>query len=56
MTFVKNNLELPNITGWSSNVIRQDFWISMLLANVAATVNAEEDVKIKEDRSGLSNT
>lgn len=52
---VKNKLELPNFTGWSSNVIRQDFWISMLLANVAATAKAEADVKIKEERAGKNN-
>ena len=52
---VKNKLELPNFTGWSSNVIRQDFWISMLLANVAATAKAEADVKIKEERAGKDN-
>lgn len=52
---IKNKLELPNFTGWSSNVIRQDFWISMLLANVAATAKTEADIKIKEERSGKEN-
>lgn len=52
---VKNKLELPNFTGWTSNVIRQDFWISMLLTNVAAVAKTESDAKIKEDRKGKDN-
>ena len=52
---VKNKLELPNFTGWSGNVIRQDFWISMLLANVAATAKTEADARIREERAGKGN-
>ena len=52
---VKNKLELPNFTGWSSNVIRQDFWISMLLANVAATAKMEADTIIRKERQDKGN-
>ncbi|MCM1062354.1 MAG: transposase [Eubacterium sp.] len=33
---VKNKLEMPCFSGFSENVIMQDFWISMYLANMAA--------------------
>lgn len=52
---VKNKLELPNFTGWSSNVIRQDFWISMLLANTAAAAKEDADQVIRQKREGKTN-
>ena len=52
---VKNKLELPNFTGHSPNIIYQDFWISMLLANVAAVAKSEADQKIKSERAGKEN-
>ena len=52
---VKNKLELPNFTGQSVNVLYQDFWISMLLANAAAVAKAEADEKIQEQRKETHN-
>ena len=52
---VKNKLELPNFTGRSANILYQDFWISMLLANVAAIAKAEADGKVQEKREGKEN-
>ena len=52
---VKNKLELPNFTGRSVNVLYQDFWISMLLANVASVAKAEADGKIQKKRERKAN-
>lgn len=52
---VKNKLELPCFGGFSENVIMQDFWISMYLANMAAIAKNEADVKIKEVREDKEN-
>ena len=52
---VKNKLELPNFTGFSPNVIYQDFWISMYMLNVAAIAKYESDMLIKEERLHKSN-
>ena len=46
---VKNKLEMPCFSGFSENVIMQDFWISMYLANMAAIAKNEADEKIKEE-------
>ena len=47
---VKNKLELPNFSGFTKNILMQDFWISMYLANMAAIAKAEADLKIQEAR------
>ena len=52
---VKNKLELPCFGGFSENVIMQDFWISMYLANMAAIAKNEADAKIKEVREDKDN-
>ena len=52
---VKNKLELPNFTGRTVNVLYQDFWISMLLANVASVAKAEADGKVQTKRAGKAN-
>ena len=52
---VKNKLELPCFGGFSENVIMQDFWISMYLANMAAIAKNEADKKIKETRKDKDN-
>ena len=52
---VKSKLELPNFTGCSENIIRQDFWISMLLANAVAVAKSEADRKIQDVRQGKEN-
>ena len=52
---VKNKLELPNFTGFTENIIYQDFWISMLLSNVASIAKAEGDDVIQWKRFGKCN-
>jgi len=52
---VKNKLELPNFTGRTVNVLYQDFWMSMLLANVASVAKAEADGKVQTKRAGKAN-
>lgn len=52
---VKNKLEMPCFGGFSENVIMQDFWISMYLANMAAIAKNEADAKIKEERADKDN-
>jgi hypothetical protein len=52
---VKNKLELPNFTGRSVNVLYQDFWISMLLANAASVAKTEADGKVQKKREGKTN-
>ena len=52
---VKNKLELPNFTGRTANVLYQDFWISMLLANAASVAKAEADGKVQTKRAGKAN-
>ena len=52
---MKNKLELPNFTGRTVNVLYQDFWISMLLANVASVAKAEADGKVQKKRERKAN-
>ena len=52
---VKNKLELPNFTGYSKNIIYQDFWISMLLANVASIAKSESDEVVQLKQAGKDN-
>ncbi len=52
---VKNKLEMPCFGGFSENVIMQDFWISMYLANMAAIAKNEADEKIKSERADKDN-
>lgn len=52
---VKNKLEMPCFSGFSENVIMQDFWISIYLANMAAIAKNEADEKIKEERLDKDN-
>ena len=52
---VKNKLEMPSFGGFTENVIRQDFWISMYLANMAAIAKSEADEKIKDARKEKDN-
>ena len=46
---------LPCFGGFSENVIMQDFWISMYLANMAAIAKNEADAEIKDDRADKDN-
>ena len=52
---VKNKLKLPCFGVFSENVIMQDFWISMYLANMVAIAKNEADEKIKEKRKDKDN-
>ena len=52
---VKNKLEMPCFGGFTENIILQDFWISMFLANIAAIAKYEADQKIKEQRAEKNN-
>ena len=52
---VKNKLELPCFGGFTENIIMQDFWISMYLANMAAIAKNEADKKIKTVRKDKNN-
>lgn len=52
---VKNKLELPCFGGFSENIILQDFWITMYLANMVAIAKNEADAEIKESRKVKNN-
>lgn len=52
---LKNKLELCNFTGCSPNAIRQDFWASIHLANIAAVAKAEADQSILASRADSEN-
>lgn len=52
---LKNKLELCNFTGCSPNAIRQDFWASIHLANIAAVAKAEADQAIQASRANSEN-
>jgi hypothetical protein len=47
---VKNKLALENFSGYTKNVILQDFWATMVLSNLCATARNEANDKIKGDR------
>lgn len=52
---VKNKLELENFSGKTVNAIMQDFWICMLLANIAAIAKSDADKLITEQRKDKEN-
>lgn len=52
---VKNKLELENFSGKTVNAIMQDFWICMLLANIAAIAKSDADKQITEQRKDKEN-
>ena len=52
---IKNKLCIEYFSGYTANAIRQDFWIAMTLANIAAIAKTEADAKIKSDRKGKPN-
>lgn len=52
---VKNKLEMPCFGVFSKNVIMQDFWISMYLANMAAIAKREADEKIRDEHKDKDN-
>lgn len=52
---MKNKLEMPYFGGFTENIIMQDFWISMYLANIAVIAKREADFEIKEQRQDKNN-
>ena len=52
---IKNKLCIEYFSGYTANAIRQDFWIAMTLANIAAIAKTEADAKIKSDRKDKPN-
>ncbi|MDE6780545.1 MAG: hypothetical protein K2J40_03690 [Ruminococcus sp.] len=52
---IKNKLELPCFGGFTENIIMQDFWVSMYLANMAAISKNEADMKIKAEHKDKNN-
>ncbi|MDE5977079.1 MAG: hypothetical protein K2G70_01240 [Turicibacter sp.] len=46
---------MPCFGGFTGNIIMQDFWISMYLANMAAIAKNEADEKIKAERKDKNN-
>lgn len=52
---VKNKLEIGCFSGYSKNAILQDFWVCMLLCNIAATAKQEADLLVQRKRTGSRN-
>jgi len=52
---LKNKLELENFTGYTKNVILQDFWSTMYLSNLAAIAREEANTDIKKERERKKN-
>lgn len=52
---VKNKLLLENFTGYTKNVILQDFWATMYLSNIAAVAKEEANAEAQKERYGRNN-
>jgi hypothetical protein len=52
---VKNKLTLENFTGYSENVILQDFWATMYLSNLATVAKDEANAIAQKERAGKNN-
>jgi hypothetical protein len=52
---VKNKLEIENFTGQSVRAIRQDFYVTMYLSNLAAVAWWEAQEHVKRERDGKAN-
>jgi hypothetical protein len=52
---VKNKLALENFTGYSNNVILQDFWATMYLSNLATVAKDEANAIAQKERCGKNN-
>lgn len=52
---VKNKLELENFSGYSKNIILQDFWASMHVANMVTVVRQKADADIQKERAEKNN-
>jgi hypothetical protein len=52
---VKNKLALENFTGYSKNVILQDFWATMYLSNLVTVAKDEANAIAQKERVGKKN-
>jgi hypothetical protein len=52
---LKNKLAIENFTGYIENVIRQDFWSTMYLCNLAAVAKEEANAEIQKERKDKTN-
>jgi hypothetical protein len=52
---VKNKFALENFTGYSKNVILQDFWAVMYLTNLASVAREEANALAQKDRADKNN-
>jgi hypothetical protein len=52
---LKNKLELENFTGYTENVILQDFWATMYLSNMTAIAREEANAEIRKERESKGN-
>ena len=52
---LKNKLELENFTGYTKNVILQDFWSTMYLSNLSAIAREEANTEIQKGRESKKN-
>jgi len=52
---LKNKIQLENVSGYSKNVILQDFWASMTLANLVAIAKKEADELIQKKCENKNN-
>jgi hypothetical protein len=52
---LKNKLALEGFTGYSKNVILQDFWATLYLANLATVAKDEANAEAQKERSGKNN-
>ena len=52
---LKNKLELENFSGYTKNVILQDFWSTMYLSNMASVAKEEANATIREERKDKVN-
>ena len=52
---IKNKLCMEYFSGYTANAIRQDFWIAMTLANIAAVAKTEADARISAERNDKPN-
>ena len=52
---LKNKLELENFTGYTKNVILQDFWATMYLSNMAAIAKEEANADVQKERENKKN-
>jgi hypothetical protein len=50
---LKNKLALENFSGYTENVILQDFWATLALCNMCATARNEANERVRKERKGI---